>query len=220
MADVLLPYVADRPESLLRHPNGMAKPGFFQKNLPGEHPDFVETVALRSESDGKMVQYLVCQNKQTLLYMVNLGCIEINPWNARVNNLEYPDYAVLDLDPGEIRFVEVVKVAQAIHSLLDTIGASNYCKTSGKTGLHIFIPLGAQYTHEQSRQFSELLAHKIHEQIPRTTSIVRNPAKRQDCICIDFFTKPDWPNFSRALFGTAMARRHGFHTAALERGEQ
>ena len=186
VAEFMLPYLQDRPESLLRHPNGIDKEGFFQKNIPETHPSFVQTISLKSETDEKNVNYLVCQNKDTLLYMANLGCIEINPWNSRIKNLEYPDYAVLDLDPGDIGFDKVVIVAQEIHELLEKLGAAGYCKTSGKTGLHIFIPLGGKYTHEQSRQLSELLAHKIHDTIPATTSIVRNPAKRKDCIYIDF----------------------------------
>jgi bifunctional non-homologous end joining protein LigD len=186
MADVILPYLKNRPESMLRHPDGIGKPGFFQKNLPETHPGFVKTILLPSENERKEVNYLVCQNKKTLLYMVNLGCIEINPWNSRIERLNYPDYAVLDLDPGKIGFAEVAAVAQAIHNLLEKIGAKGYCKTSGKTGLHIFIPLGAKYTNEQSRQFCELLANKIHDQMPDKTSVIRDPKKRRDAIYIDF----------------------------------
>src|SRR5690606_30196322 len=94
IADVILPYLKDRPQSLLRHPNGIEKPGFFQKDIPNA-PDWVRTETLPAESTGKNVEYLVCDNKATLAYMNNLGCIQLNPWNSRLANLENPDYLVI-----------------------------------------------------------------------------------------------------------------------------
>ena len=141
MSSVILPYLKDRPESLHRHPNGIDKKGFYQKDLEYE-PSWVETCKLHSESNNKMVNYLLCQNKETLLYMANLGCIEINPWNSRTKKLEYPDYMVIDLDPGErTSFETVIKVAQETRKLLEELNIQSYCKTSGATGLHVYVPL-------------------------------------------------------------------------------
>ncbi|HEY4651177.1 MAG TPA: DNA ligase D, partial [Pontibacter sp.] len=110
IADVILPYLQDRPQSLFRNPEGVVKPGFFQKDVT-HAPDWVRTIKLRAESTGEDVEYLVCDNRATLAYMNNLGCIQLNPWNSRIASLEKPDYMVIDLDPGENTYDEVVEVA-------------------------------------------------------------------------------------------------------------
>ncbi|MDO6391276.1 non-homologous end-joining DNA ligase [Pontibacter sp. BT731] len=185
IGDVLLPYLQDRPQSLLRHPNGAEKPGFFQKDI--DHtPDWVRTVALHAESTGKEVDYLVCDNKATLAYMNNLGCIQLNPWNSRLANLEKPDYLVIDLDPDENPYDEVIETTLATREVLDKAGAACYVKTSGATGMHIYVPLGARYTFEQAKQFAQLVAQKVHEQLPTLTSLERNPKSRKGKIYLDF----------------------------------
>jgi bifunctional non-homologous end joining protein LigD len=187
IAPVILPYLRDRPEALHRHPNGINHKSFFQKDVSRQPPpEWVETVTIAPESGDRPITYLVCQNKATLLYLGNLGCIEINPWNARVQALSNPDYAVIDLDPEDIPFPKVIEAALAVRRILDQAGAESACKTSGKRGLHIFIPLGARYDTEQARQFAEIVAHMVHEQLPETTSIVRSPALRQQRVYLDF----------------------------------
>ncbi|MCP2044243.1 non-homologous end-joining DNA ligase [Pontibacter sp. HSC-36F09] len=185
IADVLLPYLQDRPQSLLRHPNGAEKPGFYQKDI--DHtPDWVRTVALHAESTGKDVDYLVCDNKATLAYMNNLGCIQLNPWNSRLAHLENPDYLVIDLDPDENPYDEVVETALVTKELLDKAGAASFVKTSGATGMHIYVPLGARYTFEQAKQFAHVVARMVHEQLPTLTSLERNPKSRKGKIYLDF----------------------------------
>ncbi|MFD2247846.1 DNA ligase D [Pontibacter ruber] len=185
IADVLLPYLKDRPQSLLRHPNGIAKPGFFQKDI--DHtPDWVRTVALRAESTGQDVDYLICDNKATLAYMNNLGCIQLNPWNSRLANLDKPDYMVIDLDPGENSYDEVVEVALVAKEILDKAGAESYVKTSGATGMHLYVPLGAQYTFEQVKQFALIVAQLVHERLPDLTSLERNPKARSKQVYLDY----------------------------------
>jgi bifunctional non-homologous end joining protein LigD len=182
---VLIPYLKDRPQSLLRHPNGITKPGFFQKDI--DHtPDWVRTVALRAESTGQEVDYLVCDNKATLAYMNNLGCIQLNPWNSRLAHLENPDYLVIDLDPDENPYDEVVEVALVTKEVLDQAGARSYCKTSGATGMHIYVPLGANYTFEQAKQFAHEVAQLVHAQLPQLTSLERNPKSRRKKIYLDY----------------------------------
>lgn len=186
IAEVMLPYLKDRPESLNRHPEGADKPGFFQKDITQELPPFAQTITVFSESANKDIHYLLCQNKETLLYMANLGCIEINPWNSRVQALENPDYLVIDLDPGENTFQEVVTVAQEVHAVLESACMPSYVKTSGKTGLHIYVPLGAKYDYDDVRAFSEVLVNLVHQRLPEITSVERNPAKRKKKIYLDF----------------------------------
>jgi bifunctional non-homologous end joining protein LigD len=129
---------------------------------------------------------MFCQEKASLLYMANLGCIEINPWNSRLNSLDKPDYIVIDLDPQDVPFREVVKVARAVKVVLDKAAIEGYCKTSGSRGLHIYIPMGAKYDYEQAKNFAHLIAGFVHELEPDITSIERMPAKRKNKIYIDF----------------------------------
>src|SRR6478736_168589 len=112
MADYILPYLKDRPESLKRNPNGIADKGFFHKDAGDEAPDFVQSVALYSESSKKDVDYILCNNKATLIYLANLGCIELNPWHSRVKSLDKPDYMIIDIDPSEKNnFDQVIETA-------------------------------------------------------------------------------------------------------------
>ncbi len=185
VSDYILPYLKDRPLSLNRHPNGINGESFFQKDLINK-PDWVKTVPIYSESDKDDIHWLICNNLDTLLYTVNLGCIELNPWNARYQHKEKPDYMVLDLDPEGIPFKEVIRTAKWVKEILDSAEIDGFLKTSGKTGLHILIPLKAKYTHEQSKQFAEILANRVHVELPEITSVVRDPKKRQHKIYVDF----------------------------------
>ena len=118
--------------------------------------------------------------------MANLGCIEMHPWHSRIKSVDYPDWCLIDLDPEGIEFNKVIECAQVVRRVLDSIGAEGYCKTSGSTGLHIYIPLGAKYEYEQSRQLAELVVTLVNQELPDTTSLERNPAKRKNRIYLDF----------------------------------
>ena len=186
VAPVMVPYLVDRPQSLHRHPNGIERESFFQKDFGDQVPDWVRTVRVTSASGTGEIHYVLCQDEASLLYLANLGCIEINPWNSRVRHLDEPDYLVIDLDPEDIGVPRVVEAAQAIHRLLDHIGAESYCKTSGKTGLHVYVPLGARYSTDSARQFAQLIATVVQRELPDTTSTLRKPALRQRRVYIDF----------------------------------
>jgi bifunctional non-homologous end joining protein LigD len=187
LAPVLLPYLRDRPQSLHRHPNGITGHSFFQKDVSKQPPpEWVETVTLPPDSGEKPITYLLCQDEPTLLYVVNLGCIELNPWNARVGLVEYPDYLILDLDPVDVPFARVVEAALAVRRALERAGAESACKTSGKRGLHVCVPLGARYDHDQARRFAEIIAQLVHRQLPDSTSLERRPALRQGRVYLDF----------------------------------
>lgn len=186
IAKYILPYLKDRPESMNRHPNGITGPSFFQKDVNYEPPAWVKTKKIYSESNEANINYLVCQNEATLVYMANLGCIEINPWSSRIGKLDKPDYLVIDLDPEDISFEKVVLVAQSVHKLLDSIGIKSYCKTSGATGLHIYVPLAAKYTYDQTKEFAHIIALLINKQHPDITSVERSPKKRQKRVYLDY----------------------------------
>ena len=179
MADYILPYLKDRPESLKRNPGGINDAGFFHKDAGDEAPSFVKSIKLFSESTNKDIDYILCNDRATLAYLNNLGCIEINPWNSTTKKLNNPDYLIIDIDPSDKNnFEQVIEAANAFKTLLDKAGAACFCKTSGSTGLHIFIPTGKKYTYEQVKDFAHLLCTMVNELLPAFTSLERNLAKR------------------------------------------
>jgi bifunctional non-homologous end joining protein LigD len=180
MHEVLLPHLKDRPQSLFRTPNGIKGPGFFQKDAGGSAPPWVPSVKVPSDSrGGSMIDYILCNDPGTLLYMVNLGCIEINPWSSRKQHLLKPDHVVMDLDPSDKNtFEHVVEAALAVKVVLDRIGVKGYCKTSGSSGLHIYIPVGARYTYEQLAPFARNIMLVVQSMLPKTTTLERSLAKR------------------------------------------
>jgi bifunctional non-homologous end joining protein LigD len=187
VAPVILPYLRDRPQSLHRHPNGIAGESFFQKDVSRRPPPaWVQTVTVPRESGAKETTYVLCQDEASLLYLANLGCIELNPWNSRVGSLERPDYLVIDLDPEDVPVSRVIEAAVAVRKTLDRCGVESHCKTSGKRGLHVSVPLGARYDYDQARQFAEIIANLVHGQLPASTSVVRSPALRQGRVYLDF----------------------------------
>jgi bifunctional non-homologous end joining protein LigD len=119
--------------------------------------------------------------------MANLGCIELNPWLSRVGSLDRPDAVVIDLDPDDNPFSEVVEVAQVVHQILTEISAPHLCKTSGATGLHIFIPTQAKYDYDTGREFALSVCKIVHQRFPNKTSLERTPAKRRGKIYLDCF---------------------------------
>lgn len=187
MSDYLLPYLKGRPESLHRHPDGITQPGFFQKDFDLKNaPGWIKTVPIHSESNNKEIDYLVCDNAATLLYMANLGCIEINPWLSRHPRIEYPDYIAIDLDPEKIGFTAVVEAALAVQEVLEDLKLKGFCKTSGATGLHVYVPIVTRYDFDVTRVAAEFIAQKTHELLPKTTSLERSPSKRQKKIYLDY----------------------------------
>lgn len=186
IAPYMLPYMKNRPQSLNRHPNGINGMSFYQKNVEGKVPDWAETFKEFSESTNENVHYFVCTNEASLIYMANLGCIEMNPWHSTIKNPDNPDYCLIDLDPHEIGFDKVIETAQAVKGVLDQLKIPSWCKTSGATGLHICIPLGAKYNYDQCRQLAELLVNIVHHEIPAITSVERSPSKRRRKVYLDF----------------------------------
>lgn len=183
----ILPYLKKRPESLNRHPNGITKPGFYQKDMDTEQiPEWAHTEQQYSKSNDEYLDYLICDNAATLMYMANLGCIEVNPWHSTFDRPDHPDYMIMDLDPGNISFKEVVRTALKIKEICTEIGIVTFCKTSGATGLHVYIPLKKRYTYDEIKLFGELLATTVQQQLPETTSIERTVSKRKNKIYIDF----------------------------------
>ncbi|MEE8525973.1 MAG: DNA ligase D, partial [Thermoanaerobaculia bacterium] len=181
----LLPYLRDRPVVLDRYPDGIGGKSFFQKNAPDFTPDWVRTESIWSE-DGGSTLYFVADDVESLLYLVNLGSIPLHLRASRIQTLQAPDWCILDLDAKEAPFADAVEVARAIHRLCRDIELDAYVKTSGATGLHVLIPLGAACTYQQARLLGELLARVIAAELPEIASTARTAAMRKGRIYVDF----------------------------------
>jgi len=208
----ILPHLKNRPLSLSRYPDGIKGKHFYHKNWDQEKPDFVESIKIYSKSRDGVINYVICNNKDTLLWLANLGCIEMHPWYSHVDDfnickdpiledeekcaLDSPDFMVFDLDPyiysgsenkGEEpeynvkAFKATVQIAYALEDLFHTLNIKSCVKTSGKTGLHIFVPIGLSYTYEQTRSFTQIIGEiliKRHAQkITTAWSIVERTGK-------------------------------------------
>src|SRR5690606_33054192 len=149
-------------------------------------PKWIKYAPLFSESNNKDIDYLVCNDLPTLLWMVNLGCIEINPWLSTYKKPENPVFAVMDLDPQDVDFKEVVRVALTVRDILEEMGIKPYIKTSGSRGLHIFVHTGGRYDFELTKTFIQYLGQLVLAQHPDTTSLERSPSKRKNKIYLDF----------------------------------
>ena len=182
----ILPYLKGRPQSLNRHPNGITGESFYQKDVKGKVPEWIETFAYRSEGDNRDKEFLVASDEASLLYMGSLGCIEMNPWSSTISKPDNPDWCIIDFDPDNNPFSQTIEAVQVTHQLLESMGVDSYCKTSGSTGIHIYIPLGAKYDYEESKEFARAIVTAVHTEIPKFTSIERPTAKRKGKIYLDF----------------------------------
>ena len=186
IADYILPYLKDRPQSLRRTPDGIKSAGFFQKNVAGLAPAWVKTKTIHSDSNDEDIEWLLCQDKDTLLYLANLGCIEMNSWSSRVKTLDYPDYIIFDLDPNQADMKKLVATALKLKEILDKLRIKGYVKTSGGKGIHVFIPVKPKYTYDQTRNFSLLISQMVHQELPDITSLERMPKKRIGKVYLDY----------------------------------
>lgn len=185
-APFILPYLKDRPQSMNRFPNGIEDEGFYFKDVTKTAPDWAKTYLYHSDTDHKDRHYLVGKDEATLLYMANLGCIEMNPWNSTFKKPEHPTFCIIDLDPDKNSFEQVIEAAQVTKGILDDMGVPSYYKTSGSTGLHIYIPLGNKYTYEQSKEFARVIVTLVHKELPEFTSIERTIKDRKGKMYLDF----------------------------------
>ena len=141
---------------------------------------------LWSESAEREVHYFVVQNTESLVYLANMGAIPIHAWHSRITDLEHPDWCVLDLDPKEAPFKDVVETAKEVKGLLDEIELLGFLKTSGASGLHILLPLARQLTHRQATTLGELLARVLVSRRPDICTITRAVRKRENKVYIDY----------------------------------
>jgi bifunctional non-homologous end joining protein LigD len=187
IADYILPYLKDRPQSLNRYPNGITGMSFYQKDITGKVPDWVKGYLYHSADEPEVDKhFMVPQGEADLMLMANLGCIEMNPWSSRVDKPDHPDWCIIDLDPDKQSFDLVIEAALTTKAILDEHDIPSYCKTSGSTGLHIYIPMGARFTYEDSKEFARSLVKLVQAEIPTYASIERAVADRKGKMYLDF----------------------------------
>ncbi|WP_379964382.1 DNA ligase D [Epilithonimonas sp. UC225_85] len=175
----ILPHLKNRPESMNRFPNGINGLSFYQKDAAEETPDWIEIQKVFSESSDKYINYIICNDKETMAYLNNLGCIELNVWTSRLPKADFPDYLVLDLDPSDKNtFEDVIETALAVKEVLDLAGIKGIPKTSGSSGIHIYIPMGAKYNYDQVKDFGHLLMQMVQQKLPDITTLERSLQKR------------------------------------------
>jgi bifunctional non-homologous end joining protein LigD len=182
----MLPYLINRPVVMTRFPDGIDGKSFYQKDAPEFAPAWIRTIPIWSEDTQRDIKYFVSDDVETLLYIANLGSIPMHIWNSRVGTLELPDWCVIDLDPKEAPFSDVIRTAIVLHDLCESIGLPNYVKTTGKTGLHILLPLGKQVTYAQCRTLGELLARVVMRELNDIATITRHITKRGDKVYLDY----------------------------------
>jgi len=185
VADILLPHLADRPLSLQRWPNGIHAPSFFQKDAPDVLPPFVRTAPIPNDDGTKITRFIIADNRETILWLANLTAFTIHPWGSRVGSLRHPDFMILDLDPKSAPFAQVVRVAHELRMLLTTIGLRGYPKTTGSSGLHLYVPLEPVYDYDQVRGFAEILGRILAARMPEEATIEMKVEKRGNRIFLD-----------------------------------
>ena len=187
MGPWLLPYLKDRPVVLTRFPDGINGKSFYQKDAPGFVPDWIQTIPIWSEDTQRDIQYFVASDVETLVYLVNLGTIPLHIWHSRIDDLTRPDWCLIDLDPKEAPFEHVVALAKTMHKLCEQVEMPAFIKTTGKSGLHIMLPLGRQMTYDQSLQFAMLFARLVTDRHPDIATTQRTISKRDGKVYVDAF---------------------------------
>ena len=162
VAPLILPHLSDRPLTMKRMPDGIAGPHFYEKTAPSHTPEWIPRCPVRSEdSKGGVIGYLMVNDLPSLLYVANLGCIEMHPLHSRCGSVDTPDYLFFDLDPMDAPFEAVRTVALHVKAALDALGVASYPKTSGATGIQIYVPVEAGWSYQQVRDFVGKLGRVI-----------------------------------------------------------
>lgn len=186
-AKYILPHLKDRPLIMRRFPQGIKGESFHQHDVESV-PSYARTVRVKAEEDGHPVNYIVCDNVATHLYMANLGAIERHPWHSHIKSLDRPDWFVFDLDPGEkVEFKTICEIAMKAKEVIERFGLEGYPKTSGSRGIHIYVPIKPAYSYEKVNKLAKAIATLVAEENPEMATVERSKAKRKTGqIYVDF----------------------------------
>src|SRR5207248_8924610 len=179
VAPLLVPHLKDRPLSLKRYPNGIEGKFFFQKEAAESFPDWLRTEPIFSEHNQAPINFVIANDRTSLLYLANLGCIDQNPWMSRVGSLEHPDFVLIDLDPSHCGYDRIIEAAQLVRRKLDLLELEGFPKTTGGDGMHIYIPIEPGYTYEHARTFAEILARIVAHERPDLFTTPRTVSQRE-----------------------------------------
>jgi bifunctional non-homologous end joining protein LigD len=186
VADLILPYLAGRPLTMKRMPNGISGNFFYEKNAPSTTPDWMRRCPVESEdARNRVIKYLLVDDTAGLLFMANLGCIEFHPLHSRCDNYEHPNYAFFDLDPFDVDFDDVLAVATHVRAALDVLGLRAYAKTSGATGVQVYVPIEDRFTHDEVREFVRLIGTMIRKADPGRVTMQWEVRTRSGKVFID-----------------------------------
>jgi bifunctional non-homologous end joining protein LigD len=177
ISSYIMPYLKDRPAILQRYPRGIKAPMFFQQDLESA-PAFIKSVHLTNQ-EGRELNYAVFTTTGSLLHFVNLGTIEQHPWHSTIKHLDKPDYLMLDLDPKEAPWKNVLEVALVCRDVFDELGLPPFPKTSGSSGIHVYLPLKPKYDYGKVSEVAMALANEVARRVPKIATIQRSLAKRQ-----------------------------------------
>jgi bifunctional non-homologous end joining protein LigD len=182
VAPVLLPYLRRRAMVMKRYPNGAAGPFFFMKRTPSPHPPWLETCAIRHRSSS-VIDFPIIEDLPSLLWVVNLGCIDLNPWYSRCDDVNRPDYLHLDLDPVEgVDFARVLEAALIVRDELTAIGLPSFAKTSGSSGVHVYVPIARGPLQKDvwrfAKQFAQQSASRHPARLTAEYIVKKRPAGR------------------------------------------
>ncbi len=187
IADYLLPHLHNRPITLERLPEGLAtekSPHFWQKDTPDYYPGWIPRIELETER-GEPVNYVLVNDRQTLLYLVNQGTVTFHPWLSRIDDLDRPDFVLFDLDPGATSFADAMRVAKALHATLDSEKIVNRVKTSGKSGLHLLVEWDRPGGYDEARAWAMEIAERVVAELPDLATVERSKAERHEHLYID-----------------------------------
>jgi bifunctional non-homologous end joining protein LigD len=185
----ILPHIINRPQSLHVKYKGVNVPGVYIKDMEGRQADCCDiyTTERKHKKEGKRdtIDYLVCNNRAALLYMIDLGCIDVNPWSSTTDNPNYPNYIIIDLDPSDNDFNKAIETAKAAKEYFDGYKLKSFIKTSGKTGMHILIPCSS-FTFPQARAIAENICESIQKLVPEITTTEIDLNSRGNKLFVDF----------------------------------
>jgi len=177
VADYIMPFLQDRPAILQRYPRGIKAPMFFQQDLDSA-PAFIKTARLTNQ-EGRQLDYGVYSTVASLVHFVTLGTIEQHPWHSTVKRLDKPDWIAIDLDPKRAPWENVLQVALVVKEVADEIGLQAFPKTSGSSGIHIYVPLKPANEYDKVAEFARLFATEVAQRAPKIATVERTLAKRK-----------------------------------------
>ncbi len=186
VAPILLPHLAGRPISMSRYPDGIESPSFYEKRAPGHQPEWMRTVPVPSDSQGGIIEFLLADSREALMWFANMGCVEVHPFHSRFDRLDTPDYAIFDFDPSEgSDWDQVVAAARLLEVALGQLGLVGYPKLSGSRGLHVYVPLEPDHSYTRVRRFVGEVGAYLAAANPGDVTMEWDKPKRKGKVFVD-----------------------------------